>query len=71
MERKSEEREARVEQLKKQGALSCILAHIPENSFLDWWVMSDCSRWWSEAWSPYLSCLGSEGGIERAVAEGQ
>lgn len=33
--------------------------------------MSDCSRWWSEAWSPYLYCLESEGGIERAVAEGQ
>lgn len=33
--------------------------------------VSGSAGWWSEAWSPFLSCIGSEGGIERAVAEGQ
>lgn len=33
VEKKNQKNEARVEQLKKQGALSCVLAHVPEKSF--------------------------------------
>lgn len=40
------------------GSTNSFPAHVPVNGFYEWWVKPDCSRWWSEAWSSYSSCLG-------------